>query len=577
MKFIRVDMTRKSINVEEVPEKYFDLGGRGLTSVLVNDEVPPKCNPLGPENKLIVAPGLLSGINVINTSRISVGTKSPLTGTIKEANGGGTIGNSIGRLGIKAIIIEGQASKGDLYALKIEEKGNAELIPVQELKGLGTYATVEKMHERYGKEYSVMCIGQAGEYLLGSASIQCSDTEGRPCRAAARGGVGAVMGSKGLKAILVHQRGKADSEIADREVFQRGGKAWAKAILEHPFTGQLMPTLGTASLVAPLNAVGAFPSYNATSGTFDKWENITGEKMAEMLKGRGGQVGHAGCAQCATRCSNIFVDKAGKYVTSSLEYETIFSLGGMIGNGDLDMIAKLDNLCDDIGLDTINTGVSLAIAMDAGYRPWGAESAIEMLGEIRKGSEIGMILGNGPVGIGKYFNHHRVPAIKGQSIAAFDPRGVQGYGVMYAKSTQGADHTIGPVLGQNLASFGGELNPYRPEGQVDAVRASMIGVAAVDSLGICLLASFAMTLPEGAQGIFDAIAAKLGKPFGADDLTKLGVRVLRAEREFNLKAGFTNKDDRLPKFFYDEPLPPHNTKFLVTDEDMDTLYNFLGE
>jgi aldehyde:ferredoxin oxidoreductase len=252
-------------------------------------------------------------------------------------------------------------------------------------------------------------------------------------------------------------------------------------------------------------------------------------------------------------------------------------MGGMIGNDDLDAIARLDFLCDDTGLDTINTGVSLAIAMDAGYKPFGGQSAVEMLEEIRNGSEVGRLLGSGPVNVGKYFNHHRVPAVKGQSVAAYDPRGIQGYGAMYATSTMGADHTCAPVLAENLAAFGGQLNPLRPEGQVDAVRNSMIGVSVVDSLGICLLASFSLSLPEGAQALLDMISAKLGIPFGADDLPKLGIRVLKAEYEFNRKAGFTSKDDRLPKFYYDEPLPPHNTKFLISDGELDSMYNYLTE
>jgi len=220
MKFIRVNMSDKSIHIEDVPQEYAGLGGRGLTSILVNAEVPPKCDPLGPENKLVFAPGFLTGTPLVNTSRISVGAKSPLTGGIKESNAGGTIGASLGHLGITAIIVEGQAPEGDLSLLYIDAQGEASLVPAQEYQGLRTYALVEKLLAVYGQKNSVMCIGPAGEYQLASASIQSSDVDGRPCRAAGRGGMGAVMGAKGLKALVVDRRGKSADAIADPQAFK---------------------------------------------------------------------------------------------------------------------------------------------------------------------------------------------------------------------------------------------------------------------------------------------------------------------------------------------------------------------
>ncbi len=208
MKLIRVNMSDKTIGFEDVPHDYLGLGGRGLTSTIINTEVPPKCDPLGPENKLIFAPGLLSGSPLGNTSRISIGAKSPLTGTIKESNVGGTISAALGRLGIAAVVVEGQAPDGELHFLRIDEKGNASLIPAQEYSGRRTYKLVEEILEAYGEKNSVLCIGPAGEAGLIAASIQSSDADGRPCRAAGRGGLGAVMGAKGLKALIVDQRGK---------------------------------------------------------------------------------------------------------------------------------------------------------------------------------------------------------------------------------------------------------------------------------------------------------------------------------------------------------------------------------
>jgi aldehyde:ferredoxin oxidoreductase len=573
MKFIRVNMNEKTINVEDVPQDYIGLGGRGLTSIMINAEVPPKCDPLGAENKLIFAPGLLSGTPLPNTSRISIGAKSPLTGTIKESNVGGSVAADLGRLGITAVVIEGQAPEGELSFLRIDEKGDASLIPAQEYKGMRTYQLVEKILETYGEKNSVLCIGPAGEYGLAVASIQSSDVDGRPCRAAGRGGLGAVMGAKGLKALIVDQRGKSADAIADPKAFKEATKAVVKAVKADHMSAEVMPKLGTAALVAPVNAMGAFPSYNATKGMLDGWEKISGEAMAELIQKRGGKTTHMGCDQCIIHCSNEFVDEDGKFVTGSLEYETIWATGGMTGIADLDTIARLDRLCDDIGVDTMSTGVAVAVAMDAGYKAFGdGQAAVEMVEEIGQGTEFGRILGSGPVAVGKHFNHARVPAVKGQSIAAYDPRAMLGHGVTYATSPMGADHTAGNVVGAYLTQM---LDPLKVEGQVDTSRFLQIAMAAFDCMGQCFMASVAMLSPEGFEAFGKVIEAKLGTQLGPDDFPgAMGVRILKAEREFNRKAGFTKQDDRLPRFFYEEPLPPHNTVFAISEEELDSTFDF---
>jgi len=573
MKFLRVNMGEKAIQVEDVPQDYVGLGGRGLTSIMINAEVPPKCDPLGPKNKLIFAPGFLSGTSLPNTSRISIGAKSPLTGGIKESNVGGTVAAALGRLGITAVIIEGQAPDGELYFLKIDQKGEASLVPAQEYKGMRTYPLVEKILESYGKRTSVLCIGPAGESRLAVASIQSSDTDGHPCRAAGRGGLGAVMGAKGLKALLVDQRGKNADPIADPEAFKEAVKAVTQMVKADHMNAEVMPKLGTAALVAPVNSMGAFPSYNARKGVLDGWEKISGEAMAELIQERGGNPTHMGCTQCVIHCSNVFVDKEGKYVTGSLEYETIWAMGGMNGITDLDTIARLDNLCDDIGVDTMSTGVAMAVAMDAGYKEFGdAEAVIAMVEEIGQGTEFGRILGSGPAAVGKHFNHARVPVVKGQSIAAYDPRAMLGHGVTYTTSAMGADHTAGNVVGAYLTQM---LDPLNPEGQVETSRFLQIAMAAFDTMGQCFMADVALLSPEGFEAFGKVIGAKVGTQLGPDDFPQaLGVRVLKAEREFNRKAGFTKQDDRLPRFFYEEPLPPHNTVFVISDKELDSTFDF---
>jgi aldehyde:ferredoxin oxidoreductase len=574
MKFIRVNMNNKSIHIEDVPKQYLGLGGRGLTSVMINLEVPPTCDALGPENKLIIAPGSLSGTPLVNTSRISIGAKSPLTGGIKESNAGGTVSDALGRLGITAIIIEGKAAPGDLNLLRIDVNGNATLSSANDFGGMRTYVLTEKLLKQYGEKNAVLCIGPAGEQQLFSASIQSSDVDGRPCRAAGRGGLGAVMGAKGLKAVVVEHGGKTADPIADPEAFKEAAKAVVKAVREHPMSGQMMPALGTAGLVAPVNSMGAFPSYNARKGVLEGWEKISGEAMAEMITKRGGNPSHMGCSQCIVHCSNVFVDAAGKYVTSALEYETIWSMGGMTGVADLDIIARLDFLCDDIGVDTMNTGVAIAIAMDSGYRNFGdGQAVINMVEEIAKDTELGRIIGNGPTAAGKYFKNTRIPAVKNQGVAAYDPRAMLGNGVTFATCPMGADHTAGNLVGEYLV---GALDPLKPEGQVETSRNLQIGVAAVDSTGMCFMAAAALADGEGGAAFLKTISAKFGIQLQPADIGALGIRVLTAEREFNKKAGFTEKDDRLPRFYYEEPLPPHNKVFAISDQELDSTLGVLG-
>jgi len=575
MKLIRVDMTSKTIRTEDLPEAYAGLGGRALTSNYINDHVPADCDPLGPDNTLIFAPGYLSATPLVNTSRLSVGAKSPLTGGIKESNVGGTVAAALGSLGISAVVVEGRAPRDETWLLKVDAAGQAELVDGRDCRGLRTYALVEKLLETHGPRNSVTCIGPAGEYRLSAASIQTSDLDSHPCRAAGRGGLGAVMGSKGLKALIVSRAGKAADPLADPEGFKAAAKAYAQAVKADEFSGEILPELGSACLVAPINEAGAFPTRNAREGQFEKAEEISGETMARIIRERGGKTTHKGCAQCIIDCSNEYVDPGGKYVTSSLEYETIWSMGGMIGNGDLDAIARLDFLCDDIGLDTMSTGVAIAVAMDAGYKPFGdAQAAIDMVEEVAAGTEFGKLIGSGPAAVGKHFNHDRVPVMKNQSMAAYDPRAIQGMAVTYATSPMGGDHTAGWVVDQNLEAFGGTLDRFSAEGQVEASRNTQIHMAAVDSVGICDFAQSGLAAEGGLENVCRMVAAKSGKPFGEENWQALGLRVLKAERAFNRRAGFTPADDHLPRMFYEEPLPPHNKVVIIGDADLEATFDF---
>ena len=577
MKILRVDMASGAITHEDIEPAFTGMGGRGLTSSFINSEVPPMCDPLGPENKLIFAPGYLSGTPLVNSSRLSIGAKSPLTGGIKESNVGGTVAADLGHIGISAIIIEGKPEKNKSFILKIDQTGNAALLDAAAFWGKRTYDLVAALKDAYGDDQSMTCIGPAGESQLSAASIQTTDLDGRPCRAAGRGGLGAVMGSKGLKAVVVEKNAKKSESIQDLNVFKESAKIFSKAVLANEFTEDLAQ-IGSAVLVEPINAAGAFPTRNARAGQFEDADKISGEAMAQIIKNRGGKQKHKGCAQCIISCSNEYVDEQGKYVTSSLEYETIWAMGGMLGNNDLDAIARLDFLCDDIGLDTISTGVAIAVAMDAGYKEFGdAKAAIEMVEEVAEGTDFGKILGHGPERVGKHFNHDRVPVVKGQSIAAYDPRAIQGMAVTYATTPMGADHTAGFVVESNLEAFGGTLDRFSSEGQVEASRNAQIHMVLVDTVGICDFAQTGFGAPDGVGNVCKMVAAKSGKPFTEEDWINIGKQVLQIEVEFNRKAGFTKEQDRLPKMFYEEPLPPHNKVVVISDEEMDTVFNFFKE
>jgi aldehyde:ferredoxin oxidoreductase len=574
MKIIRVDMATGTITHEVTTPAFTGMGGRGLTSFYINKEVPPMCDPLGPENKLIFAPGYLSGSPLVNSSRLSVGAKSPLTGGIKESNVGGTVAADLGHIGVSAIIIEGKPDKNQHVILNIDAAGNAVLEDAAAYWGKRTYDLVAALKEVHGEEKSITCIGPAGELQLSAASIQTTDMDGHPCRAAGRGGLGAVMGSKGLKAIVVEKKAKQAAPIHDTKAFKDSAKIFAQAVIKDASTGELAE-LGSAILVEPINAAGAFPTRNAREGQFEDADKISGETMAQIIKSRGGKPTHKGCAQCIINCSNVYVDEQGKYVTSSLEYETIWSMGGMIGNNDLDAIAKLDFLCDDIGLDTISTGVAIAVAMDAGYKNFGdAMAAVEMVEEVAEGTDFGKIIGHGPEKVGKHFNHHRVPVVKGQSIAAYDPRVLNGMAVTYATSPMGGDHTAGFVVESNLKEFGGTLDRFSAEGQVEVSRNAQIHMALVDTVGICDFAQTGFGAPDGVGNVCRMVEAKSGKPFFEEDWINIGKQILQIEVEFNRNAGFTKDQDRLPKMFYEEPLPPHNKVVVIPDEEMDTVFNF---
>jgi aldehyde:ferredoxin oxidoreductase len=571
----RVNMTDLSVKTDDVPEKWAGLGGRGLTSTIVAAEVPPTCHPLGPNNKLVFAPGLLSGTVTANSGRLSVGAKSPLTGTIKESNAGGTASQLLAKLGVKALIIEGQPEKDSLYSLHVTPDG-VTITEEPDLAGKGNFAVVNAMMDRHGERTGVISIGPAGEMKMAVANISVKDPEGK-IRSAGRGGLGAVMGSKKVKCIAVSVPKEAAVPIAEPEKFKAAVKTFAKALLEHPVSGQGLPTYGTSVLINVINEAGGLPTRNFRYGQFEHHDSISGETMHDLIEKRGGKTRHGCHMGCVIQCSQVFNDANGKYKTSGFEYESIWAMGADCCVDNLDQIAEADSLMDDIGVDTIETSVTMGVAMEGGLLPFGDGAGIIRIldQDVRRGTPLGRLIGGGAAAVGKAYGVIRVPVVKNQAIPAYDPRAVKGIGITYCTSTMGADHTAGYAVATNILKVGGDVDPLKKEGQVELSRNLQIATAALDSAGLCIFVAFpALDIPEAFTAIVDMINARFGISLTADDVTELGKNILRTEHEFNLAAGFTNKDDRLPEFFSSEKLPPHNVVWDFTGEEIDEFWNF---
>ena len=574
-KILRIDMSDLSQKVEPLGE-LAGLGGRAMTTAIIAGEVNPLCHPLSADNKLVIAPGMLSGTAGAMTGRISVGCKSPLTGTIKESNAGGQAAQVLARIGYAAIIIEGQPAGDDLYKIYINKDG-AQISVDNSLKMLDNYPLIDKLRKEYGDKVAYMSIGSAGERKLSAASIACTDPDLRPTRHCGRGGTGAVLGSKRVKAIILDDGGAKMRPPKDREKFRNANRIFVEGLRKHPVTGEGLPAYGTNVLTNILNEAGGYPTRNFSTGQFERAADVSGETQAELEIKRGGKATHGCHRGCVIQCSGIFNDKDGNYLTKQPEYETIWAHGAHCDISDLDTIAQLDHIDDNIGVDTIEMGVAIGVAMEGGVLEFGdGEEVIRLVrDEVGKGTPLGRILGAGAEVTGKAFGVERVPVVKGQALPAYDPRSVQGIGVTYATTTQGADHTAGYAVATNILKVGGDVDPLKPAGQVELSRNLQIATAAIDSTGMCLFIAFAiLDQPETFQAFIDMLNAFYGLEMTADDVTALGKKVLSQEREFNRRAGFSAQHDRLPQFFKNQTLAPHNVTFDVTDEELDQVYNW---
>ncbi|MFT3895903.1 MAG: aldehyde ferredoxin oxidoreductase C-terminal domain-containing protein [Anaerolineales bacterium] len=563
----RVNVREQTWKLEPIPDSWKRLGGRGLLARILLDEVDAKCDPLGAENKLIFAPGLLVGHMLSSTDRISVGGKSPLTGGIKEANAGGRTGLHMTHMGIHALIIEDMPKEDGFWVLHLSLHG-ATWEKADELVGLGVYATAPKLIERYGDKVAIAMIGPGGEMQLKAAGIQNLDKDKIPSRIAARGGLGAVMGSKGLKAIVFDHAGGQKPPIVSPEAFKVAQKDYTKAVMEHP-QSITYRDYGTAAIAPMCQSFAALTVKNFSRGTFEKAENIGGDALREftLTRGKPSDPSHACMAGCTIKCSNVFGGEDGKVIVSPLEYETIGLMGVNLEIDSLDSIGRLNWQVNDLGLDSIEIGGALGVAAEAGLMQWGDEAgAFKLIDEIRKGTELGRMIGNGAVSVGKAYNVERVPAVKGQSMSGYEPRSIKGTGVTYATTPQGADHTAGLTIRA-------KVNHLDPTVQKDPSLNAQLNMAGYDTIGACIFAGFGYAASPDA-----VIKRLLSARYGWEDLPDnilqtLGKETIKMEREFNRRAGFTKEDDRLPKWMMEEAIPENGAVFDVSDEVLDHIFD----
>jgi aldehyde:ferredoxin oxidoreductase len=513
---------------------------------------------------------LLGGTGVTTAGRLSIGAKSPLTKGVKEANAGGNAGDTLGKIGIKAVVLENQPDTGKFYILHINND-SASLMEADFVLGLGTYSTSQKLQEKFGSDCTIISIGQSGEQLLTGAGIVCTGEGAQRSNVAARGGLGAVMGSKGLKAIVIDKAAARSVSYADADLFRKAAKRFAGEILESPKLGPKggTHTYGTSAIVGAVNEMGSLPTRNFSSGKFEGSASLRGEKLRETILERDGQIGKRCMPGCVIACRNDYVDKSGDSIVGTLQFETIALLGSNLGLNDLDDVAWLNNMCNDFGLDTIETGAALGIALEAGLADFGDfESITDLLKQVGEGTVLGKVIGNGAVVSGRVFGIQRVPTALGQAMPGYDPRSLKGNGVTYATSPQGADHTAGNAFGAR-----NQVNPLGTEGQTDLSLNLQLIAAMLDSTGLCLFARPPVIADP--QLMVDMLNGIYGWDWTTEDLDQSNRDLLHIELEFNQRAGITKEDYRIPEFMHKEPLPPHNTIFDVPDSELGTIFDKL--
>ncbi|MEM4216626.1 MAG: 3-hexulose-6-phosphate synthase [Candidatus Methanomethylicaceae archaeon] len=577
-KILRVNLSSKEISVEDLDMDIASsfIGGRGYGAKILFDELPVGIDPLSPENKLIFMTGPLTGTAAPTSGRYSVSTKSPATGTVFDANSGGHFGVELKRAGFDGIIFEG-ASETPVYLSVMN--GKAELRDASNLWGLDVFETESRLKQIVNDSFArVACIGPAGERLVKIAAIM-----NEKHRTAARGGVGAVMGSKKLKAIVV--RGSSEIPLANRYAFMKEVKHSIEVIKGHPITGDGLGRYGTAVLVHIINKAGIFPVRNYSTGVFEDAEKVSGEYMAKtILKGK------KGCFACPIMCGRVTKVKlpSGEIVESEgPEYETIWSLGPNCGINDIEAIAYANDLCNRYGIDTISMGQTIGFLMacfengkvkpeDIGFAPkFGNTEALQKLitmTAFRQG--IGDILAEGTkraaakLGGEEYAMH-----VKGLELPAYDPRGAKGMALAYATSNRGGCHLRAFMIAPEILSVPRYLNPNAYDNKAALTKVMQDVFAVLDSLVLCKYTTLALfsTLLFEPDFYARLLTTATGFYVDREEFYKIGERIYNLERLFNVREGFCRKDDYLPRRLLEVPMPEGPAKGETVD--MDRLLN----
>ena len=560
-----VRLNDRTITKRELTGEAIVKAGRYLIAKTLLELDVATVDPLSPRNPLIFSAGPFAGTSWSNANRTSVGCKSPLTGGVKEANGGGTFSYGLGQLKIAGLTLHGASPSW--VVLHVKKGGDIDFDDAAPYLGRGNFEAQALLHARYGKKVTIALCGPVGEYQGLIAGIAFSDKDGRPARLSARGGVGAVMGSKKVKAIVVDLDKIPPFE--DAKKVNAAIKDYAKMLLADSLVTNFYAKIGTMGMADLQNTLGGLPVRNFSAGqlvnvsTGEKFK-MGGEYISQLNVSRGGEHTHACMPGCVIQCSNVYHDANGKEVVSPVEYETLGLLGTNCGIGDPDQLAQLNFIANDLGVDTIELGAMLGVLMEAGLGAFGdVRFMTDCLAEIRRGTEKGRLWAQGTARVGEHYKVRRVPVIKKQAISAYDPRVVEATGISMMATAQGADHTAG-----NLPRL--KTREMNAAAIVEQSLAHQARVAANDSLGLCIF-GMSVTNPN-TEFLTAAINAAHGTSLTKDFFEALGRDALRLEWEFNKRAGFTEKDDELPEFFYREPLPPTNQVARFHAADVHGMY-----
>ncbi|MFZ4479583.1 MAG: aldehyde ferredoxin oxidoreductase C-terminal domain-containing protein [Rhodoferax sp.] len=546
-KYLHIDLADRSIRTEELQGEAIVRAGRYLIARTLLEMGAAGVDPMSPQNPLIFSAGPFAGTNFSNANRLSVGCKSPLTGGIKEANTGGTFGFALGQLEIAGFTLSGASPEWSV--IRITKDGQIAFESAEPYMGKGNNEVARMLIEKHGKKISFALCGPVGEYLGLMAGISFADTNGRPSRLAARGGVGAVMGSKRIKAIVVDTHKMPT--FHDRQKVMGAVREYGAKLAKEPAIDNFK-RLGTAMVGDMTNYIGGLPVRNFSAGRLVEEKDgpfkLGGTYIRELNLARGGKTAHDCMPGCMIECSNVYFDDKGQEMVSPLEYETLGLVGSNCGLNDPDDVARLNAVANDLGIDTIELGATLGVLMEAGQGAFGdAAFMMAALDDIRAGNERGRLLAQGTARVGEHYGVARVPVIKRQAISAYDPRVIEVTGISMMLTAQGADHTAG-----NLPAF--DCKGKSTEELVAVSIGAQVSAAAADSLGLCIFGrSVSDTNPQLiVTALNDAHGTELEESFPKT----IGREVLEMERKFNRLAGFSDGDDELPDFFYREMLAP---------------------